>query len=216
MNLREFISHKQYCPICETMLISEFHSDRKQVIKLEEHRFLVFFALDGKKSGQKPYAMAYSFDLSRPEFQVEFYSKDKSARFETAHDFLRNRFLELHKNLKQFQFVRKCSFCKKYLYSTGKFQMDLRTATYPELTVQSEDFGLTHPLDQKEYRIFKLHNIYDEGRSILTFHKGVSTDAEVERNLPIWVKRTELKIPLIPFVSKEETTKRLNNLLIFT
>ncbi len=216
MNLKEFIDHKQYCPICDTQLITEFHSSRKQVIKIEEHRFVVFFALDGLKAGQKPYAMSYSFDLSDLSFQVEFYTKDRSSRFETAHDFLVNRFRELHKNLKQFQFVRKCSFCRKYRYSTDKFQLDLKTATFPDLTVWSEEFGLVHLLDKNEHRIFKLRNIHGEGSSTLIFCKGSPHDAEVEYTMPKWLPTTELKLPLIPFVSKEETTQRLNNLLIFT
>lgn len=217
MNLKEFIKHREYCPICDTQLITEFHSSRKQTVKLEEHRFVVFFALDGSKAGQKPYTMSYSFDLTNLSFQVEFYTKDRSTRFETAHDFLLNRFRELHKNLKQFQFVRKCSFCRKYRYSTDKFQLDLKTATHPNLGVWSEDFGLVHLLGGKhEHRIFKLRNVYGEGSSTLIFCKGQPYDAEVEYNLPKWQPATELKLPIIPFISKEETTQRLNNLIIFT
>lgn len=216
MNLKEFIDYKQYCPICDTQLITEFHSSRKQTVKIEEHRFVVFFALDGSKAGQKSYAMSYSFDLSDLNFQVEFYTKDRSTRFETAHDFLLNRFRELHKNLKQFQFIRKCSFCKKYKYSTDKFQLDLKTAAFPDLTVWSEEFGLIHLLEHNDCRIFKLHNIYGEGSSTLIICKGNPHNADVEYNLPKWYNFTELRLPLIPFVSKEETTQRLNNLLIFT
>lgn len=216
MNLKEFIDHKQYCPICDTQLITEFHSSRKQTVKIEEHRFVVFFALDGLKASQKPYAVSYSFDLSDLSFQVEFYTKDRSSRFETAHDFLLNRFKELHKNLKQFQFARVCTFCKRYQYATNKFQMDLKTATHPELRIQSEYFGLLHPLEGKVYRIYRLQNSYDDNKSVLTFWKGPPDEADMYYNILPWKKPTELKLPLIPLVYNEETTKRINSLLIFT
>lgn len=214
MNLKEFISHRQYCPVCDTRLITEFHSKRKQVVRIEEHRLLVFFTLDGKKGGQKPYTTAYSFDLIDPSFHVEFYSKDRSSRYDTVNDFLRNRFLELHKNLKQFQFARRCSFCRQYKYSTDKFQLDLRAPLLPSLEICSEDFGLIDTVEHGKCRIYRLHNLYEENKSTLTFWKGHPSDANIDLTVPM--RSTELKLSLIPFVSKEITTQRLNNLIIFT
>lgn len=216
MNLKEFIDHRQYCPLCETQLVTLFHSTRKQTIKMEEHRFLVFFALDGTKVGQKPYATAYSFNLLENVFQVEFYTKDKSARYETGHDFLIKRFLELHKNLKNFKFVRECTFCEMYAYSTQQFEMNLRSATFDPINVYSEHFGLVQPI-KDGYRVYKLLNTYSENKSDLTFWKGNPRDARFRQLAPAsWQNPTKLYLPLIPFISKEETTKRLSNLIIFT
>jgi hypothetical protein len=216
MNLKEFIDHRQYCPICETQLVTTFHSARKQTIKIEEHRFQVFFALDGRKSKQKQYAMAYSFDLETLQFQVEFYTKDKATRYETAHDFLRDRFTELHKNLKQFRFIRECTFCEQYSYNTQFFTLELKTANYEPLTVSREEFGLVHQL-KDGHRLYKLSNHYIEGRSQLTFWKGDPCEVKVKDAAPgVWQNPTTLNLPIIPFVSKEATTQRLNSLLIFT
>jgi hypothetical protein len=216
VNLKQFINIRQYCPICETQLVTTFHSDRRQTIKVEEYRFQVFFALDGLKPGQKPYGMSYSFGLEHFDFHVEFYTKDKATRFETAHDFLRNRFLELHKNLKNFKFVRDCSFCERYACSTHQFPLDLKTTRYPELEIANEDFGLIHPT-KDGHRIYKLSNKYPENRSSLTFWKGQPSEARISQHTPPkWRDATNLQLPLIPFISKEETTSRLNNLLIFT
>src|SRR5271170_5137130 len=101
MNLKEFIDFRQHCPICQGQLVNLFHSSRKQTVKIEEHRFLVFFALialDGK-SGQKPHTVVYSFDLSENLFQIEFYSRNKKVRYETVHDSIIKLFLALHSNL---------------------------------------------------------------------------------------------------------------------
>jgi hypothetical protein len=216
VNLKEFINHRQYCPICETQLVTLFHSDRRQTIKMEEHHFLVFFALDGRKAGQKQYAMAYSFDLESTDFYVEFYTKDRGSRFETAHDFLRNRFTALHQNLKRFRFIRECTFCERYSYTTQYFSLDLRAATYEPLTIWHEDFGLIHPT-KGGHRLYKLFNYHKDGRSHLTFWKGSPDEVKLKDVAPAaWQKPTTMDLPIIPFVSTQETTNRLNNLIIFT
>ena len=215
MNLKEFISHRQYCPICETQLITNFHSNRKQTIKLEEHRFVVFFELDSLTCSQKPYAMSYSFGLEHFDFQVEFYTSDRSSRFEICHDFLIKRFLELHKNLKTFQFIRECIFCGQYKCSTQLFELNLKTSKCESLTIFSEEFGLVQPISDG-HRIYRLSNNYLESKSDLTLFRGKPADAKIRYPaVRSWQNPTVLRLPLIPFISKEKTTDRLNNLMIF-
>lgn len=215
MNLKQFIDHRQHCPFCQADLFTAFHSSRKQYIRTEEHRFQTFFVLDSMKSGQKPYSVCYSFGLNHFDFRVEFYSHDRSVRYETAHDFLRTRFLELHKNLKSFKFIRECGGCQRYGYRTQPFQLDLKSVRYESLSLHHEDFGMMHPIEQG-YRIYKLSNKYLENQSSLLIWKGVPAEARITTSTPLsWRNATELNLPLIPFVSEEETTQRLNNLLSF-
>lgn len=218
MNLQQFINYRQCCPLCSGELTIEFHSARKQKVLQKERRLLVFFGLNGRtnRTFDKPYAVAYSFNLDNREFEIDFYdAHNYDTPFTIVHDFLRQRFWELHKNLKQFNFSRRCYDCGKYHYTSDPFDMDLKTTICPQLTVRSEYFGLTYLLNNSEYRIFRLFNDYGDRLSSLTIFNGSTMLAEVHHG-PADNKFDHIRLPLIPFVSKEQTLNRLKNLIIFT
>jgi hypothetical protein len=219
MNLQEFINYRKHCPICESQLITQFHSSRKQNIKYENNKLSVFFSLPPLSRKQKTYKVAYSFSLQEFSLAIEFYSKDGATWYHNkAEGFLRKRFLDLHLNLEKtrFRFLRECTSCTQYSYYSNFFNINLRSASFENLFLHSESVGLTTALAEEGLnRIFRLVNIISEKKTYLFFWKGPVGDACVW--LPIGIKGvTKIESPLIPFVSKEETTNRLQKLIIFT
>src|SRR5271154_171658 len=218
MNLQEFINYHEFCPLCETKLITCFHSTRRQLMQYKDNRITITMALESLKRHQKSYKVSYCFGLTDQSLRIEFSDVWDNDRFyKEVPEFLRTRFLNLHNNLKTFKFFRECSHCKCYRYDSNYFGIDLRHATFSPLTVGTETIGLSHPLPEG-YRIYFLHNTYvGINKTSLTFYKGdFASEAEIRSRSYSYNKSDRLDLPLIPFTSKEETIKRLNNLLIFT
>ena len=174
--------------------------------------------LESIRKRQKSYKASYCFGLTDQSLCIEFYDMNEADRFyKTVPEFLRARFLNLHKNLKTFKFFRECSYCKCYKYESNVFNIDLRHASFGPLEIATETVGLSYPLADG-HRIYFLHNTYgNTNKSFLTFYKGdFASEAEIRLRSYSYNKVNKLNLPLIPFTSKEETIKRLNNLLIFT
>jgi hypothetical protein len=77
-----------------------------------------------------------------------------------------------------------------------------------------ESFGLSIPTEDG-FKIMHLSNfhILEQQSSLIWFRSDSEMYARLDYSLPN--NRSEKKLPFIPFVTKEETTKRLNNLLTF-
>ena len=214
MNLKEFNNYRKLCPICDTPLVTGFHSNKQQSIRYEGNSMKVMFFLHPLTKHQKRYRVAYHFNIVDHSFSIEFYMPDGSARFESIPDFLRLRFLEFHKNLKEFKFFRGCTFCLQYAYTTKFFKIDLKQVICEPLEVWSEEVGLVHPLADG-HRIYRMYNMYGDKKSTILVWNGVPSEAAI--NLGYSPKRvSRMDLPLIPFVSKEETINRLNNLIVFS
>ena len=157
MNLREFLSFKQECPFCNKTLSFCFHSQKRQTIRYEENRLIVLFRLSGLKKHQIDYKVGYSFGLSDNSWRVEFYTQDEK-RFENdSPQFLRDRFRELDRNLKNtYRFYKHCKTCGRYNYMSDVFSLDLRKPSIGNLSVGNEYYGLAQPVDDC-FRIFKVH-----------------------------------------------------------
>lgn len=174
----------------------------------------VMFSLHRLHKHQKRYGVAYLFNMKDHSFSIEFYSADGTVRFESIPDFLRLRFLEFHKNLRDFKFFRGCTFCLQYAYTTKFFKMDLKRATCEPLEVWAEEVGLVHPMADS-HRIYRMYNMYDDKKSTILVWKGDPSEAALNSGYTS-AAVSRMDLPLIPFVSKEETLNRLNNLIIFT
>jgi hypothetical protein len=218
MNLQEFIKFRDKCPICHGSLITEFHSNRKQAIRYEDNRVTFTLTLDSVLKRSKPYKASYSFGLADNSVRIEFYTKEGKHFYTESPKFLRDRFLELHNNLRRvnFRFIRECvnRECMRYIYYSNLFDMDLRRASFQSLDVRTETMALSHPL-QVGFRNYLLSNNLVQKKTNLLFWKSPSDVANISNIIPP-NNSTNLQLPLIPFVSVEETTKRLNNLIVFS
>lgn len=219
MNLQQFIDFRSKCPICDGNLFTQFHSNRRQVVKYENERAKFTMWLDTLIKKQQPYKAAYSFGLLDNSVVIEFYTKDDKHFYEESPEFLRKRFLELHDNLNKanFRFSRECANnqCLCYNYYSNFFQIDLKRACFEELDVRIEQICLSHPLPNEKFRNYKLVNHLNLKKTNLSFWKD-SMKIDNVYNMIYDSITTNLELPLIPFVSVEETIKRLNSLIIFS
>lgn len=217
MNLREFIDSRTHCPICDTALITRFISQRKQKIKIENDRLVAVFVMKSMRVNQPDYEIGYSFDLDNNNFMVEFYSEWDHHGQVPMH--LIDKFKEFHKNLGPCKFYRKCTFCNRYSKSSIFFNLDFKkqkidTQLWNGIETAYESFGLSIP-SEAGAKIIHLSNFHitEPHSRILWFRADDESYARLDWSIP--PKHSEKKLDLIPFVSKEETTKRINNLLTF-
>ncbi len=217
MNLREFIDQRTHCPICDTALITQFISSRKQKIKIIDDRLVAIFVMKALKTNQPDYEIGYSFDLDKNHFLVEFYSEWDHHSQIPMH--LIEKFKEFHKNLGPCKFYRRCTFCNRYAKCSTPFTLDFRkqsldTGFWETLSLAYESFGLTIPTENG-FKIMHLSNFYmaEEQSQLTWFRSDSESEARLDWSVPS--NRSSKKLPLIPFVSKEDTTKRLNNLITF-
>jgi hypothetical protein len=217
MNLREFIDQRTHCPICDTALITQFISQRKQKIKIENDRLVAIFVMKALKTNQQDYEIGYSFDLDSNHFMVEFYSEWGHDKQVPMH--LIEKFREFHKNLGPCKFYRRCTFCNRYAKCSTPFTLDFRkqsldTGFWDSLSTAYESFGLSIPTEGG-FKIMHLSNFYmgEEQSQLNWFRSDSESDARLDWAIP--TKRSERSLPLIPFISKEETARRLNNLITF-
>lgn len=218
MNLRDFIETRSNCPICDTALVTQFISSRKQKIKIVDNRLMVIFVMKGMRVNQPDYEVGYSFDLDSNHFMVEFYSEWDHHGQVPMH--LIDKFKEFHKNLGDCKFYRRCTFCNRYAKSSTIFNLDFRNQKmdhkiWDGVQTAYESFGLTIPVDNG-FKIMHLSNYYllRPQSDLIWFRSDSESSARLDYSLPN--RREEKKLDLIPFISKEDTTKRLNNLIIFT
>ena len=93
-NVKDWFDYRRNCPLCENVLITYLHSDRRQSIRFEDNRLVVIFPLDaikGKKN-QALYKVGYSFSLTDDTFCIEFYDKNNFRIDNEIPNFLPNRF----------------------------------------------------------------------------------------------------------------------------
>jgi len=217
MNLREFIDQRTNCPICDTALVTQFISNRKQKVKLIDNRFVAIFVMKALRVNQPDYEIGYSFDMDSNHFMVEFYSEWD--HYEQVPMHLIDKFKEFHKNMGGCKFYRRCTFCNRYSKSSTPFSLNFKTQKmdtelWDGIEVAYESFGLSLPTDGG-FKIMHLSNFHIlEPKSNLIWYRADSEMyARLDYTLPN--ARSEKTLSFIPFVSKEETTKRLNNLITF-
>jgi hypothetical protein len=217
MNLREFIDQRPLCPICDTALVTQFISSRKQKTKLIDNRFVVIFVMKALSTNQPDYEVGYSFDMDTNHFMVEFYSEWDHRDNVPMH--MIDKFKDFHKNLGPCKFYRRCTFCNRYTKCSTPFSLDFRkqkmdTGLWDTLGVAYESFGLSIPTENG-FKIMHLSNFHmvEEESQLTWFRADSESQARLDWSLPN--NRSEKRLPFIPFVSKEETTKRLNNLITF-
>jgi hypothetical protein len=219
MKLREFISYRKECPVCQNLLVTSFHSQKRQKNRYEDDRFLVIFPLNALKKGQINYKVGYSFGLDDNSFHVEFYNQDEVRFQNDSPTFLMARFKELDKNLQSYKIYKHCTNCNRYNYSTEDFNIDYKTCSIGEISIHTEHVVMAQPTEDG-YKVYKMLNYYKTKETWLNYGK-VSLKDIVPRHLET-LRLSDMEVPnmlqtgIIPFTTHDETMQRVGKLIIFS
>lgn len=214
MKLREFFEYRKECPICQTLLVTSFHSQRKQKTRYEDGRYLALFDLNALKKGSPNYKVGYSFGLEDNSWYVEFYTKDELRFHNETQLHLMDKFKALDANLKNYKIYKHCTKCKRYNYSTEYFKLDYKNASIGDISVNTEFIVMLQPIADDTYKVYKMLNYYNTNKTWLNYGK-YSTD-----NMVIDDRTMELpnmiQTGMIPFTSHDETMQRVSKLITFS
>jgi hypothetical protein len=214
VNLQEFINLRDKCPFCDTALITRFISDRKQKVRFEEGRFVAVLVMRGMRSCEPDYEVGYSFGLQDNSLSIEFYNEWDMRNHVT--NYMIKIFKEFHKNMSstKFRFIRACGFCYKYELDSELIDIDLKKSTYGPVDVCDESFVFTNITDDGYKFVLLDNHVGDpDPTSELCWWRS-SSDCKIEYPIPPH-SSVRSGLPLIPFISKEETYERLSNLITF-
>lgn len=217
MTLSELVNYRTECPFCKEKLVTYFHSTRKQSIKYYDDRLIAIFDMNSLNKTQVNYKVGYSFSLEDDSFQIEFFTDGGSIHYNAIGLDMMKKFMELHRNLgAAYSFSRKCTYCKKYSYSSNKFELDFKLQKTEEISLAHESFGFALPSIEGTSKVIVLSNKYLGNFTISEVHfwRGLPEDANYDRSYP--PGKQMLTLPFIPFVSVQETSARINSLLIFS
>ena len=78
MNIKEFISYKNTCPFCSSILKLSFLSKRKQILYNNEDTITVIFDLNPLNRNQALYKAGFNFNTINNTFYIDFYKRDSS------------------------------------------------------------------------------------------------------------------------------------------
>jgi len=223
-NVKDWFIYRRNCPLCENVLTTYLHSDRRQSIRFEDNKLVVLFPLDAiKGKGRKDhgnYKVGYAFSFLDNTFCIEFYDKNNFRIENEIPAFLLARFRELNKNLTSLKFYKECGTCHRYFYSSNNFVLDLQS-TCVEINPFYEFFGFAENYggaQDDRYRIYRLVNWLQSKTSYLSYgiDKNIS-HVLIYNHRPVLLSGyTSLDLPLIKFVSKKDTLKRIKKLITFS
>jgi hypothetical protein len=217
VNLNELIKHRTTCPFCSEKLVTYFHSTRRQTIKYDDNRIIAIFDMNSLNKTQVNYKVGYSFCLEDNSFQIEFFTDDGTIYFNAINTDMMKKFMEFHRNLGgRYSFSRKCTFCKKYTYSSKQFGLNFKTSQTEDTSLAHESFAFALSTTEGASKVIILSNkyLFDSPISEIHFWRGLPEDANYDRPYP--PGHQLLVLPFIPFVSIQETANRINGLLIFS
>jgi len=223
MNLQEFLDFRKFCPVCETQLVTSFHSHRKQTVRNQNNKLEVIFKVEPLPKSSTVFKAGYAFDFTTPGFVVEFYDKNDIHLYDMVHKFYMDRFMELHKNLRTFRFYRDCTYCNQYSYLSTAVEMDFKTSTYGPLTVAFEELGMSKETEE-DYQIFRITNVHsldDFGRranvsapfTMLRVCRSSFERKSIRLDMP--AESMTVKLPLVSIIDPEAMVDRFSKLLVF-
>ncbi len=215
MNIQEFLNYNKYCPLCDGGMSISLHR-RKGLVRYQDDNIVFVYTMKALRSNLPDYKVGYSFKLNDNSFCVEFDTEwDQSKQTQL---YLIRKFKEFHANLgNKFAFNRYCTQCSRYCVRSNSFDLNFKSCVIPDLQIEYEHFGFVENAEDK-YKITVLCNIlYDneaDNHSKLYWWRA-ATDAGARYDHPPGNDCSRTVLPIVPFVSKEETNKRLNNLITF-
>ena len=234
MNLKEFLNYRKNCPLCDGPLTTYLHSKKRQSIRYENGRMVVIFLLKSTKGKGLDYKVGYSFGLEDNSFCAEFYDKSLFRYEKEIPLFLVNRFKELNHNLKDLRFYRVCNSCQRYDYISFPFRINLKNNILESWLIRSESFVFIQnyggALDDR-YRVYRVNNWHSPDNDYNQANGDKKWIALDESWITYWITEnaasaridgpipnlaTALQLPLIPFISKEETFSRIKKLITFS
>ena len=205
MNLQDFLSYRDICPLCSAPLSFAFHSKKKQKHRLINNNLLIKFYMGSIKRNYRQYQIGYFINQEDNSFSIEFYDK-KDNQLEQIPITLLQQFSKFNQNLGKYKMYRYCNVCNDYDYESNHFQIDLQNGNLGDLSVRLECFSIV-----KDTKIvYGLINNYETNKSILTVGRHFKNEDDYSDMFYV----TETK--LIKFVSKEETMNRLSKLILFS
>lgn len=213
MNLKEFLSHKKNCPICDSELELLFHSKRKQkIIQTNDTLEVIFSVNNFNKLNKVTYKVGYVFDINNNSFHIDFYSQNDIKYDCGISKNILNQFKELNSNLKFYKFYKHCKKCKQYLYSSNVFPIDLKNPII-DIRLDTEFFGIYEKIENG-YNVFRLLNFIQEKNSQLFYgnYKDNLYAKYDEHNYKY--DANFLKLPLIKFNSSNQIKEKLNNITL--
>jgi len=209
MNLQEFISHRKHCPICDEPLKIFFHSIKKQQY-IEYNNICEFqFTMRGLKKNQETLEVGFVINTITNDFHIEFYTSRKRLDNKINLSIL-DRFKEFYENLTAFKVHLYCDGCFKYSLISKPLELNFDSKQISSIEINTEYFGL---FDKKQSIIYRLTNYVEENKSKLVYFKNDEFAAEISQNCSHY---PVLELPLINFVSLQETFNRLNRLIVFS
>lgn len=211
MNLQDFLSYRDVCPLCSSPLSFAFHSKKKQQHRLiNNNSLLIKFYLGSIKKNYRQYQIGYFINQMDNSFSIEFYDK-KDNQLEQIPITLLRQFSEFNQNLGKYKMYRYCNVCKDYDYESNNFQIDLQNGNLGDLSVRAECFNII----KDEKIVYGLINNYETNKSILTVGRHFKSEDDYG-DICSFNSEFVIETNLIKFVSKEETMKRLSKLIIFS
>lgn len=201
MNIREFISYKKLCPLCNQPNKIVFHSVRKQLTHANEYKLLAYFNLKEitKRSKLSDYKICFSVDLDTNQWCVDLCHGNIA--FDSISFLNLNKIKKLIINLNNVSFSIRL-FCKNkkclnYDYSSPPFKLNMKNPFI-------ENF-----LDLKEcFRIYDKNVLY-----ICNNYMNSYTLIEIIND--DFARTSLYKLPYVPFLNKEHYISRINKLITF-
>lgn len=219
MNLRNFLDYRESCPFCNSRLDAKFNaiSGRKNDLCFDQYgegKVTATFSMDSLNRIHKTYQIIYEFDLDNDNFAVYFADKEGHRYEDYSPTFLCERFKAFHNNLRHFEFSRSCLICNKYRFRSRSIYVSYELSSFFNPDVWYEEIAMSQKT-QNGYTVYQLYNYIFDKKSNLTIWNNNDGSCSIER-WPQKPTQSNFTFPLIPFVSKEKTIERLNNLLLFS
>jgi len=212
MNIQQLINHRKSCPICEKSLTSKFYSEtvRCDVIKYDNGRYHSSFLMSDLNH-KKTYEITYSFDDDSFYIDFKINNKEKNDNYKYIPLSLINEFYTFSNRLSPYSIIIECINCNKYLLESMPFNLS-KNATY-NLEIDREIFGLSIHANN-EYKNFVMNNYTNKEFSDIVYWKSIKDESMLDDFYP--VVSEAIILPIIEFISGNETAKRVNSLLTFS
>lgn len=212
MNLQEFIDYRHQCPICGyASMTTKLGKRSRQIAKHEDGRLMFMFDMRGLKRGQPDYKAGVSFDKFDNTFYVEFFTEDSVKYYDQVPSHLLEKYRIMNSNIGSLPLRRECTACHNYEYNSPELQLDFKNQQVIGIGVYVEGFGLHVPF-QDGYKNIALVNFGNHSEITVW-----NSQLPYTFSSPYYpTDSLKLTLPPIPFVSVEETTRRINALLPFS
>ena len=148
MKIKDFINYRRKCPLCDGNLATQFISNRKQYVKLDDEYLQITLHMDAISVYGTNYAVSFNFHLQNNTIRIEFYNNDNKTHFINYVPIsLIKQFREFIKNitlgLNTYHFIRECDSCGNYNYNSTSFDIQSLYLYDEHITIEKEWIDLS-------------------------------------------------------------------------